>query len=167
MLTKYGSLIKKHNNRNLSPINECDKCDCNSVSDCPVGGKCQQTNIIYQATINTSKNETHTYTGLSMNSFKARWTQHMSDFRNISSKAKTTLSKKVWQLKSENVAFNVTWKLKCRSTPYTPANKSCNLCTSEIFHILFYPHDASLNSRNELKGYCRHWEKHKLGNFKT
>ena len=102
-----------------------------------------------------------------MNSFRSRWTQHMSDFRNFGSKAKTTLSKKVWQLKQADIAFNVTWKIKCRATPYSPMNKTCNLCISEIFHILFYPNDASLNSRNELKGHCRHWEKHKLSNFKT
>ena len=46
-------------------------------------------------------------------------------------------------------------------------SKSCNLCISEIYHIIFNPNDATLNSRNEIKGHCRHWQTFKLSNFKT
>ena len=69
--------------------------------------------------------------------------------------------------KKSNTVFNVAWRIKERARAYTPKNKSCNLCTSEIYHILFNPQDATLNSRNEFKGHCRHWQTHRLSNLKT
>ena len=102
-----------------------------------------------------------------MNTFKSRWTQHCSDFRVFRPKAKTTLCKKVWELKNSNNVFNVKWKIVDRDRQYTSMPKSCNLCTSEVYHILFNPQNATLNSRNELKGHCRHWEQFRLSNFKT
>ena len=166
-MTNMGNIIKKHNSNILSPPDECKDCDCESENVCPVNGECRKSNVIYQATITTEKHETHTYTGLSMNTFKERWTQHLSNFRVFSPKPKTTLSKKVWELKRDNIVFDVTWRIKETSKPYTPMTKTCNLCTSEIFHILFNPQDANLNSRTEIKGHCRHWIQHRLSNFKT
>ena len=156
--------IKGHNSKILNPSKECDKCECES--DCPVNGECMKDNIIYQATV-TTQNDTYTYTGLSKNTFKQRWIQHMSNFRVFRPIPKTTLSKKIWELKRENTAYIVTWKIIDRASTYTPQNKSCNLCISEIFHIIFKPHNASFNSRNEIKGHCRHWENYRLSKFKT
>ena len=166
-MTNMGNIIKKHNSKILSPLDGCKDCDCESENVCPVSGECRISNVIYQATITTEQNERHTYTGLSMNTFKERWTQHLSNFKVFSPIPKTTLSKKVWDLKRDNIVFNVTWKIKETSKPYTPMNKTCNLCTSEIFHILFNPQDGSLNLRTEIKGHCRHWIQHRLSNFKT
>ena len=157
--------MKRHNNRILSPPTECPKCECSDI--CPVDGECMKSGIIYQATISTENNKTYTYTGLSMNTFKSRWTQHCSDFRVFRPIAKTTLSKKVWDLKHKSIAHNVKWKIVDRARQYTPMSKTCNLCISEVYHILFNPQNATLNSRNELKGHCRHWEQFRLSNFKT
>ena len=164
-MSYMGSLLKGHNTKTLSPAVECDTFKC--VNECPVNGECMKRNIIYQATITTDRNETHTYTGLSKNSFKERLTQHLSNFRVYCPKPKTTLSKKVWELKRSNTVFDVRGKIVDRAQQYTPMTKTCNLCISEIYHIIYNPKNATLNSRNELKGHCRHWEQYRLSNFKT
>ena len=140
-MPNIGSLVKRHNSKILSPQEICEKCDCNDV--CPVNGECKKKNIIYQATIQTPQGERHTYTGLSMNTFKERLIQHKSDLRGFHPKPKTTLSKKVWELKRQNNVFSMTWKIVDRANKYTPASNSCNLCISEIFHILFKTQNAT------------------------
>ena len=160
--------VRKHSNSIINEkVNTCNNCDCRVKADCPLNGHCKTNGVIYQATITTETSEQHTYTGLSSNSFKERWVQHCSDFRNLGPKPKTTLCKKVWDLKRQNIQFDVTWSLKQKAFAYSPGAASCNLCISEVYHILYKPEGATLNSRNELKNKCLHMEKFKLSNHKT
>ena len=62
-----------------SPTQQPDTCNCRKTPDCPLEGKCLQSNVIYQATVTTATTiETYlltyllTYVGLATN-FKERY----------------------------------------------------------------------------------------------
>ena len=68
------SVISSHNKYVLSnfnsPTQQPDTCNCRKKPDCPLEGKCLQSNVIYQATVTTATT-TETYVGLATN-FKER-----------------------------------------------------------------------------------------------
>ena len=59
-------------------------------------------------------------------------------------------------MKDEGKIPDVNFNIIGRATPYSPVSGICNLCTAEKFKIMFNPATSSLNSRQELYGYCRH-----------
>ena len=44
--------------------------NCKQKQECPVSGKCLDTNSIYRAIVNEDNEKTNTYTGLTCNDFK-------------------------------------------------------------------------------------------------
>ena len=67
------SVISSHNKYVLSnfnsPTQQPDTCNCRKKPDCPLEGKCLQSNVIYQATVTATTTET--YVGRATN-FKER-----------------------------------------------------------------------------------------------
>ena len=59
-------------------------------------GKCQTAALIYQASV-----KMETYVGLTVNSFKQRYSGHKSSFTLKKRKHETTLSKYIWELKDK------------------------------------------------------------------
>ena len=55
------------------------KCNCRNKDKCPLPGKCTTKNVIYEADVSTT-NSTRTYVGLTLNTFKTRYTAHKSTF---------------------------------------------------------------------------------------
>ena len=60
----------------------------------------------------------------------------------------------------KNLQFSSKWwwflimvKLLYQYTPYSPVTKSCNLCLSEMYNIMFNPNLAISNSRNKISGH--------------
>ena len=80
-------------------------CNCKQKQECPVGGKCLDTSIIYRATVNEDSGKTNTYTGLTCNTFKARWGAHKHSFNNTEAN-QTTLSSYLHELKRKNLKFD-------------------------------------------------------------
>ena len=154
-----------HNKNLLKPnpnIENPRLCNCRVKADCPLDGKCLTKSIIYQASVTTNNNEpTQHYIGLTDTTFKIRYNNHTSSFRNISKKHATELSKHIWHLKENNIT---TWHLKenninysnikrqtiRRANSYNTTTGTCNLCLWEKFYIIQKPHMATLNKRNEL-----------------
>ena len=139
------------------------KCNCRKKPDCPLNGNCQQTNVIYQATV-TTETSTETYVGLATN-FKERYRNHLTSFKHCKKRNATELSKHIWELKDKNRKFNLTWKIIKKSQSYNNENKKCNLCLNEKFIIICKKHLSSLNKRNELASPCPHRNKYTLKNF--
>ena len=87
-MPKMKSVISSHNKYVLSNFNSStqqpDTCKCRKKPDCPLEGKCLQSNVIYQATVTTATT-TETYVGLATN-FKERYRNHQSSFRRSNKK---------------------------------------------------------------------------------
>ena len=106
------SVISSHNKNVLSNFNSStqqpDTCNCRKKPDCPLEGKCLQSNVIYQATVTTATT-TETYVGLATN-FKERYRNHQSSFRRSNRRNETELSKYIWTLQDSNKPFQIKWK---------------------------------------------------------
>ena len=151
------TILRKEANKNT--ITERN-CNCRAKDACPLQGECQKKAVIYQAAVtNKAMKEVQTYVGLTKNTFKTRYLNHTSSFRNKSKRNATELSKHMWKLKNTNTSYTINWKIIKSSQPYSNKTKRCNLCMSEKFIIICHPELSSLNKRNELISTCRHRKK--------
>ena len=103
-----------------------------------------------------------TYLGLTDGTFKARFNNHTSSFRNDKYIHATRLSDHIWTLKDNGVNFDIHWSIICRAKSYSPATNRCNLCLREKFFIIYRPQMSSLKKRNELPSTCKHGTKYLL-----
>ena len=103
-------------------------------------------------------------------SFKKRYNEHKSSFRNYNQDGGTKLSIHIWDLKGNNVNIDIfndlSWSIKAQCVPFNPVSNICRLCLTEKYMILFEPVDASLNQRSEFFTTCRHKEAWLLVNQK-
>ena len=169
------NIISTHNknilNKHRQPKTDDRKlCNCRNSEQCPLDGKCLTDNVVYKATITTTdpktqQNHTETYTGLTECEFKTRYNLHKSSFKNQRTRKATTLSEHIHSLKDRNIEHKVNWTVTSRAKPYSPTSKICSLCLEEKYTILYQPHSATLNKRNELYTACRHRRKHLLCNY--
>ena len=107
-----------------------------------------------------------TYTGVTKDSFKKRYSGHKSSFNNKKYEHSTTLSSYVWKLKNENVPYRVSWDIAGRAAPFNPATNICRLCLLEKYLIMFRPAGATLNQNSEFFTTCRHKQSELLGKVK-
>ena len=119
-----------------------------NTTDCPLEGKCLQTNVIYQATV-TTETITETYVGLATN-FKECYRNHKTSFRHSHRRNETELSKYVWNLQDAKKPFLIKWKILKKCKPYNNINKKCSLCHNEKFIFVCKKELCSLNRRNKL-----------------
>ena len=157
-LPNMEAIIAKHNAKlaNTTPNKTQDSCNCRIKKECPLEGKCLVNNVIYQATVTSENGNQESYIGIS---FKQRWTQHKSSFKNKEKKGETALSQHIWKLKEKEIQYETKWKILTRANSFSPITGKCNLCTKEKFYIIFRSDLCSLNTRNELATHCRHKNK--------
>ena len=160
-------IISSHNKKLLrqSENPKIKKCNC-TKEPCPIEGKCQTENVVYQATV-LSENDEQTYVGLTSTSFKARWSNHKTAFKHKKHKNDTTLAQHIWELQESDLNYTITWKFLGRAQPFSPVSGVCNLCTLEKWHILFTPNLATLNKKEEIGNYCLHKKPRLLDKDKT
>ena len=174
--------IKGHNRKVLEktlPKNESPEgCNCQKRNlPCFAGGSeevprgnCKVECVVYQAEVTSDtpasveKEKTMRYIGLTEGPLKKRYTSHKSDMTTRNARSGTTLSRHVWELKDQNIPFNISWSIKERCKPYIAGAEDCNLCIAEKVHILEAEPKTSLNSRSEMLTMCRHKAKFLLKN---
>jgi hypothetical protein len=137
-------------------------CNCRQQNNCPLDGKCLSKEVVYQATVKT-ENKTETYVGITETSFKTRFNNHLTSFRQENGRNRTELSKYIWDIKDKNGKFELSWKILCKAKSYSNKSKKCNLCTTEKYYIMFRPELATLNKRCDIVSKCRHSRKFLLG----
>ena len=94
--------------------------------------------------------------GLAKN-FKKRYGKHKKCLDDEFAEGHTCLTTHYWKEKNAGNNPVVTWKYLERNVPdYNPVAKTCRLCLREKFNIVLRPSLASLNSRQEIFGHCRH-----------
>ena len=131
-------------------------CNCQKKEDCPVPGKCNQNGVIYQATVTSATGRAETYVGLAKN-FKKRYPKHKKCILDESAEGQTALTNYYWREKNAGRDPDVSWKFLETNVPiFNPITNRCRLCHCEKFNIVLKPTLASLNSRQEIFGHCRH-----------
>ena len=170
IISKHNKIVTENDQLiNIKTANEKQaKCNCRQMEMCPLDGHCLSSGIIYQATVTRQDNKKEeNYIGLTDNTFKTRYNAHTSSFRNENKRYATTLSKLIWSLKDKGIQYSIKWRTVAKCSSYSPSSNTCNLCLREKCFIIYKPHMASLNSRNELPSECRHRKRYLLSNLKT
>ena len=125
-------------------------CNCQQKNACPLNRNCFQSSLIYQATVTRKDNSTtETYIGLTENNFKTRYRNHTASFRYTKLINSTELNRHIWTLKENNISSYISWRILSSRSPYSSANKRCNLCLKEKLLIIRRPELSSLNKRND------------------
>jgi hypothetical protein len=94
--------------------------------------------------------------GLAKN-FKKRWPKHKKSLLDEFAPGGTALSKHFWKESNAGRVPIVSWKYLERNIPvFNPITNKCRLCLREKFNIILKPELATLNSRQEIFGHCRH-----------
>ena len=87
-LPNVKSALQRHNHKVLRTEKSVALCNCRKRA-CPVDGKCLTKGVVYKATVSTS-NEVKEYIGSTCDTFKSRYNNHLSSFKNPPKKATTT-----------------------------------------------------------------------------
>ena len=154
MLLRVSCFLRSNHQATANDSN----CNCRNSSTCPMDGKCNDQNIIYQAEVTTSTSR-ETYIGLCDTTFKLRYRNHVCSFRNERYKHATKLSKYIWSLKDRNIMYNIKWRKVKQARSYSNVSKRCNLCLWGKYFIICKPEMSTLNNRSELTSICRHSKK--------
>ena len=154
-----SSIIKSHNAQILKePVTESTTCNCSDRDLCPVNGNCLSANVVYKATVITSKEE-RDYIGSTGREFKKRFKEHMYAIGNEEAGGQTTLSNFVHDKTAQGENPSIHWKiLHKRRVPNRP-QKICTTCNLEKIEIAATKRKRALNERSELTGKCRHYPK--------
>ena len=165
--TNLKAVIQSHNRKLLSEQKgrpTPPRCNCQiSVKHlCPMPNKCNQFNIVYQAT--THETPPRKYIGSTKN-FKARYSTHKQSFKN-SEANQTALSKHIWE-KQMGENPHLTWDVLASAPTYKLGGRSCSLCLAEKLLIIKNSgNPCFLNKRTELAQKCRHKAEWRLDQFK-
>ena len=169
-MNNIKTIISNHNKAEISKPTHNDEenknCNCRKPNTCPMDGSCNAQNIVYQAEVTTPATR-ETYIGLCDTTFKLRYRNHICSFRNERYRNATELSKHVWNLKDQNIKFDIKWRKVKQARSYSNVTKKCNLCLWEKYFIICKPEMSTLNNRNELTSCCRHSRKFLLKNVIT
>ena len=112
-------------------------CDCEK-SECPLGNECLEKEMIYEASVVIEGKEhlpPMKYVGLTKTEFKARYRNHLSSFNRIDKRKSSELSEFIWDLKSKNINFIISWKKITSENSYRSEIGRCNLCLREKLEI--------------------------------
>ena len=156
-----GAVIAKHNSKVLKNAQNDTtppppSCNCQIKEECPVPGACNQSGVIYKTTVESEGRRDKYYVGEAKN-FKKRWYKHKTTLTDEFAEGSTTLSTYYWKEKNAGRNPSVSWQFLETNVPlFNPVSARCMLCIREKYTILLKPHLATLNSRNELFGFCRH-----------
>ena len=117
--------------------------------------------------VKPERDEEHKYIGLAEPSFKGRWADHCTSFRQRKQRNKSKLSTFVWDMNDKGQSCDIKWSVLRKSSPYRTGSDKCNLCLWEKLLIMKGNGDDKLiNKRDELVSKCLHVNKFLLRKFK-
>ena len=161
------NVILKHNSKiteDPKPTNN-KTCSCRQKSDCPLNRNCLSECLVYDAVVNTST--TKNYYGTCEKSFKERYNNHTSSFKNRSRQKSTELSNYIWELKENGENYTIDWLIAMMCYPYICGTRKCDLFLSEK-SMTAGANSASLsNIPDELVPKCLHMNNFTLKYFKN
>ena len=95
------------------------------------------------------------YYGTCENSFKKRYNNHTTSFRNKSRQKSTELSNHILELKENVGNYTIDWLIAMKAHPYICGTRKCDLCLCEKLLIARANSASLLNKRDELVSKCR------------
>ena len=118
VVSEIKALISRQNHKTLSQQQAVQPtCNCRDKAECPLPGRCTIESVCYRADVTRlDTGAVETYTGVTKDSFKKRYSGHKSSFNNKKYEHSTTLSSYVWKLKNENVPYRVSWDILSRQS---------------------------------------------------
>ena len=169
-MPNMASIISRHNRKLLDNEDNGHRttppCNCKIKSNCPLGGSCRESSIVYRATVTSTNDHAKHYYGCCGTDFKSRFYNHSHTFRQRNKINSTELSKAVWHARDKGDQPQIAWSIVKRAPSYACGGRNCDLCLTEKLTILQADQRTTLNKRSELTGKCRHKNKFKLANFK-
>ena len=107
-MKNMSAIISSHNKSILKSSNNTFGCNCRDKGNCPLDNKCLTPQIIYKADVlNTQTNDVKSYIGLAETPFKDKFCNHTKAFKHKKYSNDTELSKHIWELKDQNVNYNI------------------------------------------------------------
>ena len=171
-MSNVNNIIKGFNKVKLEggpDNNGTENCNCRE-NPCPLAGKCNVKDIIYEGLVTDKDDNVFKYLGLSSTKFIERFRGHKNSVKYSENRTKTQLSKKVWELKDDGQFKHLKFNIHKKSKSYQAGDKVCQLCLDEKVAILtsfklknntFEP----INSRDEVFSACKHRARRKLSNL--
>ena len=165
-MRNMSSIISGHNRYVLQEQDNVEqrRCNCTKKNECPLDGKCLDSNIIYEGKVtNHTDNIIRPYVGLTSTQFKERLGVHNQGFKHRKYSKSCELTKHIWELKDGNKQFSISWKILEHVKGQTVGGE-CKLCVAEKLHIITHPErNLLLNSNCFVK--CVHKSKHMLASI--
>ena len=127
-LRNMNSIISEHNQSILNPPKTNYGCNWRDNTNCPLQNQYLTPNIVYQVDVSSKlDNEKRVYLGASETPFKERYGNHVRDSKYERYSNAAELTKYVWELKRNNKAPIITWKIARKSYENIKYNL-CRLC---------------------------------------
>ena len=105
-----ASVTRNHNISLLKDPTPFDikECSCRQKPECPLGKKCLSECLVYNASVDKlNTNKTKHYYGTCEKNFNELYNNHTVSFRNKTKEKSTELSKYIWELKDNNIQYNL------------------------------------------------------------
>ena len=158
-------IIKNHNSKILNEDTgretETRTCNCRKKDSCPLEGKCLSKEIIYKAEVKT-QSSANVYYGVCATTFKKRFANHKKSLNTQKYKEETALSKFIWELKDQNIQYEIAWSIHGRAPAYRCGTRKCSLCMAEKMAILQEDPEKLINKISDLVSWCPHRLKFQL-----
>jgi len=104
------------------------------------------------------KTKQKNYLGSTGGTFKKRWYNHISDFKNYKENG-TEISNYIWKLKNKNIEYKIDWEIIHHIGKAKNPQSICSTCILEKVAIAKADRRDNLNKRYELFYSCPHFRK--------
>ena len=114
-----------------------------------------ESNILQVDVSNKVNNDQKFYFRLAATAFKERYNNHKRDVKYMKYQYNTEVTKYIWNLKNNNIKYNIQWKVFDKS--YGNSNSKCKFCLTKKLRIINHVNDNNmLNKKPELINKSRH-----------
>ena len=126
-------------------------CNCRNRNECPLPGanlgeNCRVSDVVYEAQLTDSSGNESTYIGGTSQEIKNRINFHKSCNRHTHLEKSCELAKKVHEITRNGQTYSIRWRIREKSKSFKAGDKSCRLCISEMYYILFESRNNLLNN---------------------
>ena len=123
-MTNVSQIISGMNRRKLGDCQSPPNLTCSCRNDpCPLDGKCNVSDIVYEASLTDNQGEEYNYIGITSEPFRNRFAKHKLSFNNSNYGNQTTLSSKYWELKNKGRDPEIKFNIVGTSKSYGPGVK--------------------------------------------